>query len=304
MSASSTYYKADMKAFTMPDLVNTSSGVGLRAIHHEDVLRERPNVGFLEVHSENFFHFDAPHFKDLMILREDYPISLHCIGLSLGSADGLDKQHVEKLKQLIEIIEPASVSEHVSWSRLSNITVPDLLPMPMIEEALEIMIQNTNDLQESLGRKILMENPSSYLAFNDCDMTEPEFLTELSLSSGCGLLLDVNNIYVSAHNLGFDAEEYLRHIPAERVAEIHLAGYQINPVDDLGDIYIDAHNNPVHDPVWDLYEKTIALIGDKPTLIEWDNDLPSLEVLVGEAHKADKIRQKYIPSDSRGDNAA
>jgi len=276
--------------FTVPELDNTNSGIGLRAPHHQDVIAQKPDVGFLEVHSENFFHLDSPHFKELEILRQDYPISLHGVGLSLGSADGLDAEHVAKLKALADRIDPAVVSEHVSWSRIGGVSVPDLLPVPMTKEALSIMSQNIDQVQNALGRPILVENPSAYLSFKSETISEPAFLEQLCQRTGCGLLLDINNIYVSAHNTGFDPIEYLDNIPAERVVEIHLAGYQINAVDDQGEIFVDAHNQAVHRPVWELYDTAMEILGDKATLIEWDNDLPDLETLVAEAKKADKIR--------------
>lgn len=287
-----------MQTFTVPELFSRSSGIGLRAPHHEEMLQKKPPVGWLEVHSENFFYFDTPQFKELEILRQDYPVSLHGVGLSLGSADGIEAAHVEKIRQLAEHIAPAAISEHISWSRIDGISVPDLLPLPLTQEAMTIICNNIDNLQNALQRPVMVENPSSYLAFSDSEMGEPEFLAEISARTGCGLLLDVNNIYVSAHNTGFDAEAYLRNIPAARVGEIHLAGYQINPVDDDGEIFIDAHNQPVHAPVWDLYEKALGILGDQPTLIEWDNDLPSLNVLRAEADRADEIRQKVLTGES------
>jgi len=286
----------------VPELCNISSGIGLRAPHHQDIINTLPAVGWLEVHSENFFHFDTPHFQELMTLREHYPVTLHGVGLSLGSADGLDNTHIDKLKQLVERVEPAVISEHVSWSRINGVSVPDLLPVPLAIEALEVLARNIDHLQNRLGCSVLVENPSSYLAFKESDMDEATFLTALCNRTGCGLLLDINNIYVSAHNAGFDAEEYLQNIPPAFVGEIHLAGYQENRVDDVAEIYIDAHNQPVHPPVWELYEMALSIFGDKPTLIEWDNDLPPLQVLLEEAFKADDVRARRTRL--RSNNAA
>lgn len=277
----------------VPELDGISSGIGLRAPHHQEIINTLPAIGWLEVHSENFFHFDAPHFQDLMTLREHYPVTLHGVGLSLGSAEGLDDNHIDKLKQLAERVAPAVISEHVSWSRVDGISVPDLLPVPLTSEALDVLSRNIDHLQNHLGRSVLVENPSSYLAFKENDMDEAAFLTALCNRTGCGLLLDINNIYVSAHNTDFDAEEYLQNIPSAFVGEIHLAGYQANTVDDIAEIYIDAHNQPVHPPVWELYETALNIFGDKPTLIEWDNDLPVLDILLDEAIKADHLRASY-----------
>lgn len=277
----------------VPELCNISSGIGLRAPHHQDIIETLPAIGWLEVHSENFFHFDAPHFQELMVLREHYPVTLHGVGLSLGSAEGLDDSHIDKLKQLAERIDPAVISEHVSWSRVGGVSVPDLLPVPLTSEALDVLSRNIDHLQNRLGRSVLVENPSSYLSFKKNDMDEAAFLTALCNRTGCGLLLDVNNIHVSAHNTDFDAQEYLQNIPPAFIGEIHLAGYQANTVDDTTEIYIDAHNRPVHPPVWELYETALTLFGDKPTLIEWDNDLPPLQVLLDEAIKADHLRASH-----------
>lgn len=277
----------------VPELCNISSGIGLRAPHHQDIIETLPAIGWLEVHSENFFHLDAPHFQDLLILRDQYPVTLHGVGLSLGSADGLDETHIEKLKQLAERVEPAVISEHVSWSSINRVSVPDLLPVPLTFEALDVLSQNIDHLQNRLGRTVLVENPSSYLTFKERDMDEAAFLTALCNRTGCGLLLDINNIHVSARNTDFDAGEYLQSIPPALIGEIHLAGYQANTVDDIAEIYIDAHNQPVHPPVWELYEAALNIFGDKPTLIEWDNDLPPLQVLLEEAYKADDLRARH-----------
>lgn len=272
-------------------LANAPTGIGLRAPHVDAVLSDRPPVGFLEVHSENYFAIGGGPFQQLERLRELYPLSLHGVGLSLGSADGLDPEHLENLAKLAAHFEPALVSEHLSWSGVGGRRVPDLLPLPLTEEALGVIAMNIEQAQDRLGRAILIENPSAYMSFAEQGMSEPEFLTALAERTGCGLLLDINNIHVSAHNTGaFDPEAYLAAIPADAVGEIHLAGYQVNAVEG-GEIFIDAHNNPVYPEVWKLYEKTLAIIGDTPTLVEWDNDLPELRALVKEARKADAYRK-------------
>lgn len=277
----------------MPGPAQAGSGIGLREPHYEDVPDRRPSVGFLEAHSENFFSIGGAPFEHLMRCREIYPVSLHGVGLSLGSADGVRGAHLEKLAALVRAVEPMLVSEHVSWSGFGGKAVPDLLPLPLTEEALGVVVSNVHKVQDALKRPILVENPSSYLAFRDSGMEEPEFLAEVARRTGCGLLLDINNIHVSARNLGFDAAKYLGSIPQGIVGEIHLAGYQVNRVGG-NDIYIDAHNHAVHGAVWDLYAQALKKLGDIPTLVEWDSDLPALETLAAEARKADGVRARVL----------
>lgn len=261
------------------------TGIGLRAPHVDSVLETRPDVGFLEAHAENYFRTGGIPFEQLMQCRTHYPLSLHGVGLSLGSADGISAEHLQKLKSLVKTVDPLFVSEHVSWSGVDGKFTPDLLPLPMTEEALAVICENIGIVQNELARKILVENPSTYLAL-DGDMSEPEFIKQIIQRTGCGLLLDVNNIYVSTHNLGTDPLAYLAALPSGIVGEIHLAGYQDND-----GVYVDAHNHPVYDAVWDLYRAALQKFGDAPTLVEWDNDLPPLQTLVAEAKKADKLRE-------------
>lgn len=276
-----------------PALASVSTGIGARVPHFEEILQTRPAAGFLEVHSENFFAAGGPQPAYLEKLRTLYPISLHGVGLSLGSAEGVNKEHLQKLKNLAQRIQPALISEHLSWSGTGGIHLPDLLPLPMTEEALAVIARNIDEIQDILGRPILIENPSAYLSFIEQDMTEPEFLTALVRKTGCSLLLDINNIHVSAHNTDFDVDAYLADIPTEAVAEIHLAGYQVNIVEGH-EVFIDAHNNRVYPAVWDLYEKALNRFGNTATLIEWDTDIPTLSVLLDEAAKADTIRKKLF----------
>ena len=271
----------------------TNTGIGARVPHFNEILETRPAVGFLEVHSENFFAQGGPQPAYLEKLRALYPISLHGVGLSLGSADGLNQDHLQKLKNLVMRTEPVLISEHLSWSGTGGIHLPDLLPLPMTEEALTVIARNIDAFQNALNRPILIENPSAYLAFTEQDMTEPEFLSLLVQKTGCRLLLDINNIHVSAHNTGFDTDAYLKALSPGIVSEIHLAGYQVNVVGDE-EVFIDAHNNRVYPAVWDLYEKALRHFGDVATLIEWDTDIPALAVLLNEAAKADKIRQNIF----------
>lgn len=276
----------------VPELAYAGSGIGLRAAHHKDILEQKPDIGWLEAHSENYFGAGGPPISCLEQLRRDYPISLHGVGLSLGSAEGLNAEHLQKLKTLSDRIQPALISEHLSWSGTGGRFTPDLLPLPMTQEALDIIATNVDTAQEKLGRAILVENPSAYLSFREVEMTEPEFLSALAKRTGCGILLDVNNIYVSAHNTAaFSAAGYLSALPGHAIGEIHVAGHQVNTTE-KETILIDAHNNPVCDDVWDLYEMALALFGDIPTLIEWDNDLPPLQRLVREARTADAIRAR------------
>lgn len=273
---------------TGPAAIPARAGIGLRAGHYRDFLERRPAMAWLEVHPENFF---APGGRALAVLeqvRADYPLSLHGVGLSPGSSDPLDRTHLDKLGQLIARFEPGLVSEHLSWGSAGGVHVNDLLPLPYTGEALAHMIDRIGQIQDHLGRAILIENVSSYLEFTDSRIPEWEFLAELASRSGCGILLDVNNVYVNACNHGFDAVAYLNHMPAEAIGEIHLAGHSVDSTDG-GELLIDTHNRPVCDAVWTLYRQLIERIGPRPTLIEWDQDLPALPVLLAEAAQADAM---------------
>jgi len=276
----------------LPVLALANTGVGLRSPHFEDVLKHKPDVGFLEVHSENFLNFGGIPFEYLDEIAKNYVLSFHSVGLSLGSADGLSKTHLGKIKKLLDYFKPALVSEHLSWSGLHGAVVPDLLPLPLTEQALSVISDNIKHVQDVFGRQILIENPSAYMAFKEESMTEPLFLAKLVEHTGCGLLLDINNIHVSGHNQGFDTYHYIDEFPGEHVQEIHLAGYHINKVKGE-DFLIDAHNNPVYPEVWQLYDYTLNAFGDRPTLIEWDSDIPMLNTLVTEAKTADTHRRRF-----------
>lgn len=268
--------------------VPARAGIGLRAEHYREVTDGLPPVGWLEVHSENYFGDGGTPLEYLERARAHYPISLHGVGLSLGSSDELNRQHLQRLKMLIDRIEPGLVSDHLSWSSVDGIYLNDLLPLPYTEEALHHFTQRVEQAQDFLGRELLVENPSSYLRYEHSTIPEWEFISEVAKVSGCGILLDVNNIYVSATNHGFDARQYLRAIAADKVREMHLAGFTVNHHPE-GDILVDTHNAPVADEVWGLYRQAVARLGNIPTLIEWDADLPALEVLLDEARKADAI---------------
>ena len=266
-----------------------AAGIGLRAQHHADVLARAPAVGWLEAHSENYFAAGGSQRHYLYAVRERYPVALHGVGLSLGSVDPLDRAHLAALDELVRELEPALVSEHASWGSFGGVHYNDLLPLPYTEEALRHLAARVASVQDTLGRQILIENASTYLDFKNSELREWEFLAALVAESGCGLLLDVNNVYVSAVNHGFDAYGYLRALPRRAVGEIHLAGHA--RVERAGtEILIDDHGSRVCADVWRLYAAAIERFGPVPTLIEWDTNLPDLDVLVAEAHRADRIR--------------
>jgi uncharacterized protein len=281
---------ADAPSVT-PQPIPARAGIGLRAQHHDDLLREQPAVGWLEAHSENYFADGGAQIEYLMKLRALYPLSLHGVGLSLGSTDPLDREHLRRLKRLVQWSAPALVSEHVSWGSVDGTHLNDLLPLPYTQEALDHMVQRVDEVQDYLGRQILIENVSSYLEFNDSRMREWEFISALAAASGCGLLLDVNNVYVNSRNHGFDAKAFIAAISPQHVKEIHLAGHSINRHDDV-EILIDTHSKPVCEDVWNLYALAVERFGAVPTLIEWDADIPALDLLVAEAAHADRCLER------------
>jgi uncharacterized protein (UPF0276 family) len=259
-------------------------GLGLRRDHYRDFLETDVPVDFVEVISENFMIEGGQPRHILRQVRERHPVALHGVSMSIGSADGVKLEYLSKLKSLADEIEPLFVSDHLSWSRIDHFNSHDLLPVPYTEEALNIVCANINHAQDVLGRAMLFENPSSYMAFGDSAMTEWEFLDAMSKRTGCGLLLDVNNIYVSATNHGFDAQAYLRGIPADRVRQIHLAGHTEGE-----ELLIDTHDTPVRDDVWALYAQAIALTGPVATMIERDGNIPPLSDLLDELAIARRI---------------
>ena len=259
------------------------AGIGLRDPHHRQLLEELPAVAWLEVHSENFFAAGGEPLRILEAVRRHYPLSLHGVGMSLGSSDELSERHLRKLKNLVERIEPAAISEHLCWSSVNGRFLNDLLPLPYTAEALSHISGRVARMQDFLGRNIMVENVSSYVRFAGAEFQEWEFLAELSRRTGCKILLDVNNIHVSAANHGFDAMAYLRGIPRDAVGEIHLAGYA-----EVDDFLVDTHSRPVQNVVWRLYAKALQRFGPVATLIEWDNDIPPLAILLAEADKADR----------------
>ena len=268
------------------------AGIGLRAPHLAAIGRERPATGFLEIHAENYLA-ETPALQAVERLRADYAFSVHAVGLSLGSADGLDTAHLARVAALVKRLEPAWVSDHLSWSVTGGRYFNDLLPLPYTEEALEVVVRNVGRLQDTLGRQVSIENPSCYLGFADSTLSEPEFLSELARRSGCGLLLDPNNIVVTAHNLRLDPRDWLDGLPGPAITEYHLAGHATNDADGEP-ILIDDHGSKVSDGVWALFAQVVKRFGARPTLIEWDTDIPPLGVLLDEAARAAGVIEAVI----------
>ncbi len=265
------------------------TGIGLRAPHHVHVLSQAPRAAWFEAHSENYFAAGGAHVESLSKIRARYPLSLHGVGLSLGSTDPLDRRHLAEVRRVVARFEPALVSEHLSWSSVGGRFANDLLPLPYTEEALRHVSTRIEQVQDALGRQLLVENVSSYVEFASSALTEWQFVAGVAAESGCGILLDLNNIYVAAHNHGFACEDYVQGIPPHVVQEIHLAGFSRITVQGR-ELLVDTHGTPVCDAVWDLYGAAVQRFGDVPTLIEWDTDIPAFEVLQAEADKADALR--------------
>jgi len=271
----------------------TPVGVGLKTEHFDHVLRTMPPLAFFEVHAENYMTAGGAHHRYLETIAESYALSVHGVGMSLGSAEGVDMRHVERFREVIDLYKPVLVSEHLAWSVSGGTYLNDLLPLPLTEESLRVVTDNVNRVQDFIGRRLLVENPSSYLAFKSSEMPELEFLTRLCEATGAGMLLDINNVYVSARNMGGEAKDYLDHVPEALVGEIHLAGHLRKDIDGV-ELRIDDHGSRVADEVWALYRDFIRRAGPKPTLIEWDTDVPPFETLADEAGKAaDIMKAEY-----------
>ena len=264
-------------------------GLGLRREHYRDFLETDVPVDFVEVISENFMVDGGQPRHILRQVRERHPVALHGVSMSIGSADGLNHGYLRRLRALVDEIDPLFVSDHLSWSRIDRFNSHDLLPLPYTEEALGIVCNNIATAQDAVGRPMLFENPSSYIAFPGQAMTEWEFLGEMSRRTGCGLLLDVNNAYVSSRNHGLDAHEYLRGIPVDRVRQIHLAGHTQGP-----ELLIDTHDQAVCDDVWSLYAEATSMLGPVATMIERDDAIPPLADLLEELHIARDIRRREL----------
>jgi len=283
-------------------LIPARAGIGLRFQHHQPVLDTRPDVAWMEVHTENYMGGGTP-LKYLDAIRRDTPISLHGVGLSLGSAEGVDPAHLERILKVAERVEPGLMSEHIAWNLVGGTYLADLLPLPMTEEALDVVCRHVEQTQSYLKRRILVENPSTYVAFGDSVIPEWEFMAAVAARTGCGILCDVNNICVSAHNHGWDASAYLAALPPEAVGEIHLAGHSIRTFADGSSLRIDDHGSMVTEEVWTLYRQAVARFGAVPTLIEWDNEIPPLDVLLDEAQHAEQVIAAWQEGNAHADAA-
>lgn len=269
--------------------VPARAGVGLKPEHYDAILERRPDIGWFEVHAENYMGAGGPPHHYLSAIRARYPLSVHGVGLSIGGDGPLDRDHLAALKRVCDRYEPGLVSEHLAWSTHEGVYLNDLLPVPYNNETLERVCDHIDRVQETLGRRMLLENPSTYVAFENSDMGEIAFLAAIVGRTGCGLLLDVNNVFVSATNNGFDAQGYIDAFPIEHVGEIHLGGHAADADDDGEPLLIDTHDSAVADPVWALYARAVARGGALPTLIERDGGVPAWDALHAEAHRAEEI---------------
>jgi len=270
------------------------AGAGLKPEHIAAILSSLPAMGFFEVHAENYMGAGGPPHAQLAAICEHYPLSLHGVGLSIGAARPLDREHLMRLKVLNERYRPAMFSEHLAWSSHGEVFLNDLLPVPYTPETLQRICDHVDEVQATLGRRMLLENPSTYVLFEESSITELDFLVEIAQRTGCGLLLDVNNVFVSASNHATSPEAYVDAFPLDLVGEIHLAGHATTTDDAGAPLLIDSHDRPVDDAVWTLYERVIARAGRRPTLIEWDNDIPAWPVLAHEATLAEAAMERAL----------
>ena len=283
-------------------LAQDAVGVGLKAPHYREALEEAHDINFFEVHAENFMGDGGPPHRWLTGFQSQFPLSIHGVCLSVGGRDALDGDHLERLAKLVDRYRPALVSEHLAWSTDGGFFYNDLLPPPLTSDSLARVCDHMCDAQDRLGRQILIENPSQYLKVVDDDIPEPEFLNELARRTGCGILLDINNVFVSASNLDFSAEAYLDSIDAGAVREIHLAGHAIDHFEGIA-IRVDNHGSHVCEHVMALFERFISKAGPRPTLIEWDTNIPPFETLKAEAAATKRIIQKAARHGARCDAA-
>ena len=272
--------------------IPSQAGVGFKTEHAADIFAAPGDVAWFEVHPENYMVAGGARLKQLELLRQDYPLSLHGVGLSLGGEEPLDQAHLKALRALVDRYEPGLVSEHIAWSSHEGLYLADLLPPPLTEQSLAALIDAVTQVQDAVGQRILIENPTSYLALPQNSIDEITFISEAARRGGCGLIIDVNNIFISAHNLGFSAEDYVDGLDGALIGEIHLAGHETDAAAN-DSVLIDSHSRPVADPVWALYERLIARIGSRPTLIEWDNDVPAWAQLRDEAHRAGRLLNRH-----------
>lgn len=270
--------------------LNRQAGVSLKPQHYRAILETAPEVGFFEIHAENYMGAGGPPHRYLSAIRERYPLSVHGVGLSIGGAEPMDREHLARLRDVVSRYAPLWVSEHLAWSVHDGVYFNDLLPLPYTNQTLARVARHVDEVQSALGRSILLENPSTYVSFADHAWSEPDFLREVVERTGCGLLLDVNNVYVSGVNQQQDAERYLEQFPLEAVGEIHLAGHATEADAQGRPLLIDTHDGPVCPAVWELYASTLSRLRPTPTLIEWDAKLPSLDGLLAEARKADALQ--------------
>jgi uncharacterized protein len=269
------------------------AGAGFKLEHLPDILRDEQQVGFFEVHAENYMcKGGAPHVA-LTRIRQDYPVFVHGVGLSIGGLGHLDQDHLHRLRDVVARYEPQIVSEHLAWSTHDNTYYNDLLPVSYDRATLDRVVDHVGQVQDTLGRRILLENPSTYVKFDSSTMSETDFIREIATRSGCGLLLDVNNVYISARNHNYSPERYLADFPLEKVSEIHLAGHATEADETGAPLLIDTHDRHVATDVWQLFENVIARRGLVPTLVEWDNDVPAWEILKREAQLADEILLRH-----------
>jgi hypothetical protein len=265
------------------------AGLGLKSRHYRDILEAKPELGFFEIHAENYMGAGGPPHKYLEAIRESYPLSLHGVGASIGGAQPLDQAHLARLKTLNQRYEPGLFSEHLAWSTHEQAYFADLLPLPYTRETLRRVCDHIDQVQNAVGRRMLLENPSSYFSFEESEFGEPEFMAEIVKHTECGLLLDINNVFISAVNLGFAPHAYIDAYPLAHVEEIHLAGHDRQSDDDGSALLIDDHAHPIADEVWALYVDVIARAGPLPTLIERDGNVPPFAELVAEARRADFV---------------
>lgn len=260
-------------------------GLGFKPEHFPAIRETRPELGFFEIHAENYMGAGGPPHRQLTALRQDYAISLHGVGLSIGGPGRLDRDHLARLRTLVDRYQPESFSEHLAWSSHGAEYLNDLLPLPYTPETLRIVCDHIDEVQEALGRRMLLENPATYVLFEQSTLAETDFVTQIAQRTGCGLLLDINNVFVSTTNHRADPRAYLADFPLDKVGEIHLGGHAEEELPS-GPLLIDDHGSPVADPVWTLYAETMARTGPLPTLIEWDNDVPPFAELLAEARRA------------------
>jgi uncharacterized protein (UPF0276 family) len=274
-----------------------NAGIGFKAQHCADVLATLPRLAFVEIHAENYMGAGGPPHRQLSAIRHHYELSIHGVGLSLGGAEALDEDHLSALAKVVETYRPKLVSEHLAWGSIDGAYLNDLLPLPYTARSLGLVCDHVDQLQERLGRQVLIENPAAYVSFTSTTMDEAEFLAALAARTGCGILFDANNLFVSSQNLGLDATAYLEALPAEAIGEFHLAGHHIRRLGNA-EIRIDDHGSRVCDEVWLLYRQAVARFGRRPTLIEWDSAVPPLAELLDEARRADAEADRAIESEA------